>query len=98
MANFTRVVISPACLSQAPTGRSVQVMGLNLPTMASALREAVFPKEASGAAQVRWPKDAALPDGGNDKAICSMDCRKANPSLGFSGSDRDSRQPFVRTL
>ena len=46
-----------------PDGRSVQVMGLNLPTMASALREAVFPKEASGAAQVRWPKDAALPEG-----------------------------------
>ena len=43
MANFTRAGDFAGMPITGPDGRSVQVMGLNLPTMASALREAVFP-------------------------------------------------------
>lgn len=44
-----------------PNGEAVKVMGLNVPSLASALRQVAFPREMSGAAHVRWPADVPLP-------------------------------------
>lgn len=44
-------------------GQQLKLLGLNLPFVASALREAAFPTQSSGAAQVRWPDGRALPRG-----------------------------------
>ncbi len=44
-----------------PGNSKAEQLGLNATVVASALRQAAFPKEVCGAAHLRWPKDIELP-------------------------------------
>jgi hypothetical protein len=46
-----------------PGNATAQQLGLNIPTVAKALRRVAFPDEAAGAGHVRWPKGLNLPNG-----------------------------------
>lgn len=44
-------------------GQRIGIAGTNVPSIAETLRTRAFPEEVAGAAHVRWPEEAPVPDG-----------------------------------
>jgi len=54
------------------TGQRADQMGLNITPVAETLRRLAFPTEATGAAYVGWPEDAAWPFGSDTRPLAVL--------------------------
>jgi hypothetical protein len=71
-----------------PNGETVAQIGLNIPSVAELLRRHCFPETASGAAHLRWNKNAALPSAIKKTPFAAFiylqQTVQADPSVGFA--------------